>query len=327
MMLTAVAPATHRIPTTAVLSSTQAGDSGPEDRFTPALASPPAHPPHHHPPARSWQARMLLDGQENGPVQAGQPARLQIAIRDPQGNPVREFELEHEKPMHMIVVSADLETFAHLHPNLTTEGEFSLSLNQPTSDPDNRDSERAITKAGPHLVFAEFKPRGQKLQGLALDLQASGQAAPVQLRPDLTGSGRVTRYFSADGQPGAVGAPYRVSFELDDMRSHGMMHLTFHLEKAVGDGYQPVQEAENWLGMPGHAIMIGAGAGDAASRSFNHLHSGHHGHHAQPLLEGAGPDFPFMLHGQMPPDGVYKIWGQFKHEGQVVTFPFVFELS
>lgn len=327
MMLTAVAPATYRMPTkAAVPTPPRPADSGPEDHFTPTRTRPAAHPP-HHPPAGSWQARMLLNGEENGSVQAGQPARLQMAIRDPHGNPVREFELEHEKPMHMIVVSADLETFAHLHPDLTTGGEFSLSLNQPTTDPDNRDAERAITKAGPHLVFAEFKPRGQKLQGLALDLQASGQAAPVQLRPDLTGSGQVTRYFSADGQPGAVGAPYRVSFELDDMRGHGMMHLTFHLEKAVGDGYQPVQEAENWLGMPGHAIMIGAGGGDASSRSFNHLHSGHHGHPMQPLLGGAGPDFPFMLHGQMPPDGTYKVWGQFKHEGRVVTFPFVFELS
>lgn len=326
MILTAVAPATHRLPTTAAQTRPQLADSSPEDRFTPAQASPPAHPP-HHPPARSWQARMLLNGQEGGPVLPGQPTRLEMAILDPHGNPVREFDLEHEKPMHMIVVSADLETFAHLHPNLTTRGEFSLDLNQPTADPDNRDAERAIAKAGPHLVFAEVKPRGQKVQGLALDLEASGQAAPVKLQPDLTGSGQVTRYFGADGQPGEQGAPYRVSFELDDMRGHGMIHLTFHLEKAVGDGYQPVQEAENWLGMPGHAIMIGADGAEAADRSFNHLHSGHHGHHAQPLLEGAGPDFPFMLHGQMPPDGVYKIWGQFKHEGQVVTFPFVFELS
>jgi hypothetical protein len=28
----------------------------------------------------------------------------------------------------------------------------------------------------------------------------------------------------------------------------------------------------------------------------------------------------------VPPDGVYKIWAQFKHEGKIRTFPFIVQL-
>ena len=156
------------------------------------------------------------------------------------------------------------------------------------------------------------------------------------MNPDLIGSGQVQRYFIGDGSVGAEGAPYRVTLDVDDMRSMSkmsMVHFKFHLEaKDQNNEYQPVTDATDWLGMKGHAVVIGAAGQEPPDHFFSHLHMGHHeiaagqtkdGDHSQ----GAGPDFPFMLHGDMPADGQYKIWGQFKRGEQVLTFPFAFELT
>ncbi len=261
-------------------------------------------------------AGLQLEVDVTRPLTPGQPALLELGVKDAAGMLVTDFDVEHEKPMHLIVVSEDLSTFAHLHPAMGEDGRFRVNLNTASMDPDNADAAKAIQLAGAHLAFAEVRPRGQEVQRLDFKLQAEGDVKPHPLVPDVTGNGQVTRYFSGDGQPGKEGAPYRVSFELGDMREHGMLHLSYNLERRNGDRYEPIDDAQNWLGMPGHAVMIGRDV-------FHHLHAGHHGHH----LEAAGPEFTFMLHEDLPPDGVYKVWGQFKTGDRVVTFPFTFELS
>ncbi|HVJ98418.1 MAG TPA: hypothetical protein VNC41_16435, partial [Acidimicrobiia bacterium] len=41
---------------------------------------------------------------------------LQFRIVDGRGEPVTRFDLQHERPMHLIVVSNDLTQYAHVHP-------------------------------------------------------------------------------------------------------------------------------------------------------------------------------------------------------------------
>ena len=120
-----------------------------------------------------------------------------------------------------------------------------------------------------------------------------------------------------------------------------MMHFKFNLQKAHHDGnYQPIHNVKKWLGMPGHAVMIGA-SNNWEKKEFRHLHAG--GEHKvvtsppnvltdggghppdDPPKDGGGPDFMFML-DDIPPSGIYKVWAQFKHNGKVRTFPFVLQL-
>ncbi|MBM7634021.1 hypothetical protein [Geomicrobium sediminis] len=49
--------------------------------------------------------------------------RIQIDLMDDEGN-APELEVTHEKEMHLIVVSEDLETFIHHHPEKESEGTF-----------------------------------------------------------------------------------------------------------------------------------------------------------------------------------------------------------
>ncbi|MEW6284053.1 MAG: hypothetical protein AB1758_35900 [Candidatus Eremiobacterota bacterium] len=297
-------------------------------------ARDPDHPPHDPPEHGRLSGTLAVNGQDGAAMQAGQPALWRLRFADPHtGEPVREFDIEHEKPMHAIVVSQDLETFAHLHPYLNPDGTFHMPVNETLCDPDNRDAVRAVTKAGPHFVFAEVKPKDRGVEMHRFRVEASGPPAPVAPTPDPVGDdGLIRKYFTADGQPGQAGDFYEVTVRVDDHRHHGMLHVNYTLKKAnEAGGYDPVRDAENWLGMPGHGVFIGAAGETADARFFAHLHAGHQGGHAAPTVlhdgeHGAGPDFMFMLHGEMPPDGVYKMWGQFKREGQVLTFPVTFEL-
>jgi hypothetical protein len=53
---------------------------------------------------------------------------LTIQVNDELGKPIKKFEVEHEKLMHLIVVSEDLSYFDHIHPNY--QGDGNLRLNQ-----------------------------------------------------------------------------------------------------------------------------------------------------------------------------------------------------
>jgi hypothetical protein len=118
-----------------------------------------------------------------------------------------------------------------------------------------------------------------------------------------------------------------------------MVHLNLNIQAAhaMGHGvhYMPVTDLQTWLGMPGHGVLLGAAGANAQGKQFRHLHAGHDhgaggpghpGHPGQPG-GGAGPDLVFMMEGHdVPPAGLYKLWGQFKHHDRVLTFPFVFQL-
>jgi hypothetical protein len=284
-------------------------------------------------PAPRLSGSLKVNNQSDTSVQPGQPAQLSFSFTDDSGQTVSQFEQDHGKFMHSIVVSKDLSRFAHLHPNLGQDGTFRLDINAPTQDPDNQDASRAVQQGGPYLVFSEVHPSNGETQRVSFGLQADGTASQQTLNPDLIGSGQVQRYFIGDGTVAGEGAPYRVTLDVDDLRSMNMVDFKFHLEaKDANNEYQPVSDATEWLGMKGHAIVVGADGQQPQDRFFNHLHMAHHEHVASKEEGGdhsqeAGPDFPFMLHGQMPADGKYKIWGQFKRGEQVLTFPFAFELT
>lgn len=104
-----------------------------------------------------------------------------------------------------------------------------------------------------------------------------------------------------------------------------MVNLAFNLQVHRGRGYAPINDLEAWLGMPGHLVMIGKD-GQLTDKVFRHLHADHGGH-LEDAGNHAGPDVTFMLMDpEIPPAGVYKVWGQFKRQGRVLTVPFVIQL-
>jgi hypothetical protein len=85
---------------------------------------------------------------------------LRFSIEGATG-PVRDFEVAHEKRMHLIVVRRDGRGFQHLHPTLNADGTWSAPI--------------TLAEAGAYRVFADFQRAGEA-QTLAADLTVDGDA-------------------------------------------------------------------------------------------------------------------------------------------------------
>ena len=101
-------------------------------------------------------------------AQPGRPSELAFRIADRRGRTVRDFDVEHTKRMHFIVVRRDMTGFQHLHPTERADGTWSV----PVTLPD----------AGSYRVFADFSV-GDEPYTLAGDVTADGtvrsQALPA----------------------------------------------------------------------------------------------------------------------------------------------------
>jgi hypothetical protein len=98
-------------------------------------------------------------------AQPGRRFELAFRIADRRGRTLRDFDLEHTKRMHFIVVRRDMTGFQHLHPTQRPDGSWSVPVTLP--------------EAGSYRVFADFSVNG-KPSTLADDLTVDG---PVRSQP------------------------------------------------------------------------------------------------------------------------------------------------
>ena len=155
----------------------------------------------------------------------GRRSGLRFEIVDAEGRPVRDYEVEHAKRMHLIVARRDLTGFQHLHPNLGEDGVWSASVTLP--------------EAGSYRVFADFKRDGQN-HTLVSDLFVDGPADWRQLpspRPSAT---------TADG--------YEVRIDQSRAEAGKEAELGF----SVTRGGRPVA-VEDYLGAKGHLVALREG--------------------------------------------------------------------
>jgi hypothetical protein len=95
----------------------------------------------------------------------GERFALAFRIVDRRGATVRDFDVEHTKRMHLIVVRRDMTGFQHLHPTQGADGTWSVPA--------------TLGDAGSYRVFADFSVGG-KPYTLADDLTVDG---PVRSHP------------------------------------------------------------------------------------------------------------------------------------------------
>jgi hypothetical protein len=101
-------------------------------------------------------------------ARAGQELTLTFLVRHPDsGKIVRDFEIVHEKLIHLFVVSECLEYFAHEHPVLESDGTFKLSLKLPYG--------------GMYRLLADFYPTGATPQLALGTIYLSGRAPTLKL--------------------------------------------------------------------------------------------------------------------------------------------------
>ena len=102
--------------------------------------------------------RVVVDDPE---LRRGRTEPLEFRIVDARGATVRDFDVSHEKRMHLILVRRDLTGFQHLHPELRGDGTWTADVR--------------LADAGSYRMFADFS-RGGEAHTLASDLRVDGRA-------------------------------------------------------------------------------------------------------------------------------------------------------
>jgi hypothetical protein len=167
-----------------------------------------------------------------GTVTPGQPFALAFRIVDRRGQTVRDFDVEHTKRMHFIVVRRDMTGFQHLHPTQAPDGTWTVPM--------------TLRDAGSYRVFADFSVNG-KPHTLADDLAADGTVRSHELPAPVEG-------VDVDG--------LRVSLTEGASRAGAESQLAFHVTR---DG-KPVA-VEPYLGAKGHLVALRQG-----DLAFLHVH-------------------------------------------------------
>jgi hypothetical protein len=102
---------------------------------------------------------------EHPELRRGVAETLRFRIVDARGKTVRDFDVEHEKRMHLILARRDLTGFQHLHPTQGRDGVWSARV--------------TLGAAGSYRLFADFS-HDETARTLAADLRVDGAA---DLRP------------------------------------------------------------------------------------------------------------------------------------------------
>jgi hypothetical protein len=222
-------------------------------------------------------------GQSELPV--GEPTELSFRVLGEDGQAVRDFQVEHDRRMHLILVRRDMVGFQHLHPRMSENGTWSTR----TTIPEN----------GAYRVFADFNHRGES-ETLGADVTVGGTTEPVEL-PDPSST-----TTTAGG--------YEVELAGDDSRAGVESELAFAVTR---DG-EPVQ-VEPYLGADGHLVALREG-----DLAFLHVHPvGSEGHGGDP--PGNVDAVRFMT--EFPSEANYRLFLQFKHDGEVETAEFTREVT
>ena len=158
--------------------------------------------------------------------------RLAFRILGEDGAPLRDFAVEHERRMHLIVVRRDNSGFQHLHPRLRGDGTWETPIR--------------FAQGGAYRVFADFKT-GETPVTLGADLSVAGPAGYRELPAP---------------SPTAEAGPFEVT--LDAAGAHAGEETALRFE-VTRDG-RPVQ-TQPYLGAAGHLVALRDG-----DLAFLHTH-------------------------------------------------------
>ncbi|WP_240417740.1 hypothetical protein [Paenibacillus periandrae] len=171
-------------------------------------------------------------------VKANEQTELTIQINGKDGKPVNEFNLNHEKLLHLIVVNHDLSFFNHIHPDYKGNGKFTISTSFPAG--------------GDYKLFADFIPTNGSSTTLSERIQVEGKsgdhaaiAADVKLVKETDGK--------------------EIELALSSTKPKEEVTLTFNIRDALTK--RGVNNLQPYLGAVGHVVILSADA-----EQYIHVH-------------------------------------------------------
>lgn len=221
-------------------------------------------------------------------IQVGKPFILRVVLHDKNGKSITDLQISHERILHVILVSEDLEEFEHVHPedsktftaSSVKKGEFEIPL--------------TLSKSERYRVLIDANRAGKEVSDLAW-LTVGGKSQLLLVNKDLT----KTKVF---GQ-------YTVTLTCDPsgIQSGKEIHLNYHIMK---DG-KPILDIQPYLGADMHLAIMPIDLSIMA--------------HTHGFKEDKTK--PIDAHYTFPYAGLWKIYSQFKHQGKVITAEFMIEVT
>jgi hypothetical protein len=185
----------------------------------------------------SVKAEWTLDNKQASLPNGGTQIRLQINKMD--GSPVEKFDINHEKLLHLIVISKDLSYFNHIHPEYKGHGLFEVVNSFPAG--------------GDYLLIADFQPSGGDAMTKMKWVQVDGKRTqPVPVIPDSTLDKTV------DGK--------RVMLSIDQMAANQPLTLKFSIRDQKNN--HPITDLQPYLGSIGHVVIL-----SEDGKQYLHVHA------------------------------------------------------
>jgi hypothetical protein len=254
------------------------------------------------------------------PIRAGVAIRFRLEAGDARSERIRDFEYVHERPIHLVVASADLVDFDHIHPELAD---------------DSYQVTHTFEHGGRYRIWADYSLPGEAPQVDKFDVNVEG---PVRARRKLAAPGNLNQEAGSIVVTLEPAKPLRAAEDIP-------IKL-----KLTG----PMDRLEPYLGAWAHVFVIGEDL-----RSFSHAHTmeaptvtggarvaigeapslrmglGRADENSSPAGEGGvhthaadgPPPREIQIMTSFPSAGLYKLWLQLQEAGRVVTVPFVLQVG
>jgi Heavy metal binding domain len=209
------------------------------------------------------------------------------------------LDLVHEKKMHLILVSDDLSTFDHIHPEFSASGSYDIKvLGKGENFTNGRGhNETRFDAGGKYYAFADFKPTGGLNQVNKTEINVAGTPAKavVYSQPKLT--------TTIDG--------YSVTLEAGHDGTGFVTGSQQHIPVSIKLAGKVVDPAtfENYLGEKAHLVLVEVG-----TKAYVHTH---------PAAENGKLD----IHTTFAQPGTYRGWLQFQTDGKVHTADLVLKVK
>jgi hypothetical protein len=246
-------------------------------------------------------------------VKPSQPVKLLFRIFHPgNGEPIRKFEVVHERQYHLFVISQDMEYFQHIHPEEQADGTWSINVTLP--------------KPGYYKVLSDFMPSGGASQFIARPLVTAGYTGDLEADSAHLVADSVSKKSVED-------ITAELSYDPPAFVVGQYGHLTFHLtDTATG---RPITDLQTYLGAFGHTLIMSEDMVDYVHSHPLDILAKQDDDGGPPqftIAPGAdleklrgGPDVTFE--GLMPKPGAYRAWTQFRRNDKIHTFAFTFNVS
>jgi hypothetical protein len=163
--------------------------------------------------------------------------RVKGAEQDPVG-----LDIEHEKKIHLIIVSEDLSYFDHIHPEYTADGSYQVMTTFP--------------HGGSYKVFADYKPTGGNHMVDKFDLKVEGNAGS-------------SKTYHQDELVADAGDGFKVM--LNPVGGKFLSDVPMHMVGEIKLNGKEVDPStlENYLGAKAHMVVISLN-----DKEYLHVHPG-----------------------------------------------------